>query len=160
MSLPVSTWAHLPGSSYAIGPGHLPLGREQREIGEVAGLRMTTGLVRGMVVLRHADPKAETLRAAICDDELIQVIGRGRGLNRTAENPLEVHVLADAALPLVYDGLTSWDVERPDVFQQMLLGGVAVDSPADAAALHPELFANPNEAKLAFSRAAIEGQNL
>ena len=33
--------------------------------------------------MAHADDKAELLRAAICDDEVIQAIGRGRGVNRT-----------------------------------------------------------------------------
>ncbi|MFZ3585418.1 hypothetical protein ACOI1H_25380, partial [Loktanella sp. DJP18] len=136
--------------------GEVPLGRYRHD---VAGLRMASGLVRGMVVLRHEDPQAETLRAAICDDELIQVVGRGRGVNRTAENPLEVHILADAALPLVFDRLVTWDVECPDVFQQMLMAGVAVDSPADAVALHPGLFANVEQAKKVLERAAFKGQN-
>ena len=41
----------------------------------------------------------------------------------------------------------------------MLLNGLAVDSPADAAVLHPGLFGNANEAKLAFSRSVFKGQN-
>ncbi|RDD64188.1 hypothetical protein DU478_21485 [Thalassococcus profundi] len=134
----------------------VPDGRYRRE---VAGLRMRSGQVRGLPVLRHEDENAETLRAAICDDELIQVVGRGRGVNRTAANPLEVHVLSDVALPLIIDRMTTWDVERPDVFQHMVLSGVAVDSPADAAVLHPGLFGNANEAKLAFSRSVFKGQN-
>lgn len=124
-----------------------------------ASIRMRSGAVRSLPVLRHTDDQAETLRAAICDDELIQVVGRGRGVNRNANDPLEVHVLADVALPLVYDSLTVWDVERPDIVQRMLLAGVAVDSPADATALHPDMFSSANEAKLAFSRAAFKGQN-
>ena len=87
-----------------------------------------------------SDDKAELLRAAICDDEVIQAIGRGRGVNRTADDPLEVHVLADVALPLVHDRLLAWETVRPTSFQRMLLAGVAVDSPADAALLHPALF--------------------
>ena len=52
-----------------------------------------------------------------------------------------------------------YNVECPDVLQQMLLAGVAVNSPADAATLHPSLLNNPNEAKLAFSRAVFKVQN-
>jgi len=48
---------------------------------------------------------------------------------------------------------------RPDVVQRMLLEGVAVDEPADAAALHPGLFGTSNEAKLAFAKCGFEGQN-
>jgi hypothetical protein len=126
---------------------------------EIAGIRMWDGTTRGVRVTRHRDETAEDLRAAICDDELIQAIGRGRGVNRTADTPLEVHVLADVALPLVHDLLQSWDAVKPDVFQQMLLAGIAVDSPADAAALHPGIFANANTARMAFERAGFKGQN-
>jgi len=73
---------------------------------------------------------------------LIQVMGRGRGVSRIAANQREFHVLCVRALPLVYDRLTAWDVERPDILQRMLLAGIAVDSPADAASLHPQLFGN------------------
>lgn len=134
---------------------HVPQGRYRRD---VAAIRMRSGLARGLNILRHEDEWAENLRAAICDDELIQVVGRGRGVNRTAANPLEVHVLSDAALPLIYDRFTTWDVERPDVVQQMLLAGIAVDSPADAAALHPGLFDNAEQARKAMHRAAFNGQ--
>lgn len=99
---------------------------------------MRSGLVRGVSTRVHADERAEILRTAICDDELIQAIGRGRGVNRTSANPLEVHVLADVALPLVHDRLSSWNDEEPNVMQRMLLAGVATNSPTDAAVLHPQ----------------------
>ena len=87
---------------------------------------------------RTTRPKRpKSLRAAICEDEVFQAIGRGRGVNRTAENPLEVHVLADVALPLVHDQVLAWETVAPDLVQRMLLAGIAVDSPADAAVLHP-----------------------
>lgn len=97
------------------------------------------------------------LRAAICDDEVSQAIGRGRGVNRTAANPLEVHVLADLALPLLHDQVSCWDIEAPDVLQRMLLAGLAVDSPTDAAAVHPLLFSSSEQAKSSFRR-AFKGQ--
>ena len=81
-----------------------------------------------------------------------------RGVNRGKDNPLEVQVLADVALPLVHDEVTTWDLVAPDVFQKMLIAGVAVDSPADSAALHPTLFGTSNQVKLAFKRAGFKGQ--
>lgn len=135
---------------------HVSRGRYRRDL---AGIRMRSGPIRGLVALRHEDELAETLRAAICDDELIQVIGRGRGVNRMVQNPLEVHVLADVALPLVYDRLTTWDVECPGALQRMLVAGIAVNSPADAAALHPQLFKNEHQAKMAFERGGFKAQN-
>ena len=121
------------------------------------GVRMRSGAARAVRTRAHADPMAETLRAAICDDELIQAIGRGRGVNRTAADPLEVHVLADVALPLVHDRLLTWATETPDSLQRMLLAGIAVDSPGDAAALHSRLFDNAEQAKKAFQRSLFGG---
>lgn len=49
-------------------------------------------------------------------------------------------------------------IVRLPIFQQMLLNGVAVDSPTDAAALHPDLFENLEQTKKAFQRSAFKGQ--
>ena len=106
----------------------------------------------------HQDGLAEEIRQAICEDEILQAIGRGRGVNRSAQDPLEVHVLGNLALPVVHDTVVTWEVVRPDVVQRMLLTGLAVDSPADAVALHPELFDSANQAKLAFAQAGFKGE--
>ena len=120
---------------------------------------MRDGSHRSIRTIGHEDSRAELLRSAICDDEVLQAIGRGRGVNRTADNPLQVQVLADVALPLVHDQIIAWETLRLDVMQEMLLAGLAVDSPADAAALHPDLFANDNTAKKRFEREGFKGQN-
>ncbi|WP_232790403.1 bifunctional DNA primase/polymerase [Pelagovum pacificum] len=125
---------------------------------QTSAVRMRDGSSRAVRVLRHDDEVAEIVRAAICDDELIQDIGRGRGVNRTEADPLEVHVLADVALPLVHDSVVNWDSVKPDIVQRMLLAGVAVDSPADAVALHPHLFDNEKQAQKAFERAGFKRQ--
>jgi hypothetical protein len=106
-------------------------------------------------VIKHEDPKPELLCAAVCDDEIIKAIGRGRGVTRMVADPLEVQVLADVGLPLISDHVFPWASCVPDVFQQMLLAGLAVDSPADAAALHPSLFISAEAAKMAFQRVAL-----
>jgi hypothetical protein len=139
--------------------GHFRSVHDGGYVTDLAGIRMRDGATRGVRVIRHRDDTAEDLRAAICDDELIQAIGRGRGVNRKADTALEVHVLANVALPLVYDHLQAWETVKPDVFQQMLLAGVAVDSPADAAALHPQLFENEKQAQKAFERSGFKRQN-
>jgi hypothetical protein len=129
--------------------GHVP---SERYRTSPAGIPMRDGTARAVRVVRHEDLRAETLRAAICDDELIQAIGRGRGVNRTVADPLEVQILADVALPILHDRLRSWDAVRPDIFQCMLLVGLAVDSPADAASLHPSVFTSEKQAQKAFER--------
>lgn len=119
---------------------------------DVRAVRLRDGSHRAIRALVHSEPNGELLRAAICDDELIQAVGRGRGVNRTADTPLKVHVLADVALPIVHDEVTAWDLVAPSLFQKMLLAGVAVDSPADAATLHPQLFSSAKQAQKALER--------
>ena len=135
---------------------HLPAGGYGSAL---RGVRMRDGSSRAVRVRAHRDEKAELLRAAICDDEVLQAIGRGRGVNRSPDNPLEVHVLADVALPLMHDQLLAWDAVVPDLLQRMLLDGVAVDSPKDAALLHPTLFSCAAQAEAAFGRAGFNRQN-
>ena len=48
----------------------------------------------------HPDPRAEAVRRAICEAQLVQAIGRGRGVNRTDANPLQIDILTNAVLPL------------------------------------------------------------
>jgi hypothetical protein len=133
--------------------GHVPSDGYRRDL---KGVAMRSGVVRGVRATVHADEQAEVLRAAICDDEVIQAIGRGRGVNRTADDPLEVHVLADVGLPLLHDRVSCWDIEAPDILQQMLLAGIAVDSPAHATLLHPRLFVSASAAKHRFRHSAFK----
>ena len=121
------------------------------------GVQMRNGSRRAVVVWQHEDPRAEALRAAVCDDEVIQAIGRARGVNRTTANPVEVHLLADVALPLSHDRVVSWQLVCPNIFQRMLLAGIAVDSPSDAALLHHVMFDNAEQAKKAFQRGLFGG---
>ena len=150
----------LPGSSDLAKLAGGLLGQDigGRYMSDLKAVRMRDGSSRTIRVLGHSDPTGDLIQAAICDDELIQAVGRGRGVNRTAATPLDVHILADVALPLVHDTVSAWELVAPDVFQKMLLAGVAVDSPADAVALHPELFGTANQAKLVFQRAGFKGQ--
>lgn len=121
------------------------------------GVLMRDGSRRAVSAIEHEDPDAELLRSAVCMDEVIQAIGRGRGVNRSVANPLEVQVLADEALPLVHDRVVGWDALVPDICQRMLLAGCAVDSPADAVFLHPGLFQNVEQAKKALQRGVFGG---
>ena len=123
------------------------------------GVWLRSGRKAAVKVTVHEDREAEIIRASICDDEVMQALGRGRGVNRTEINPLEVHLLSDVALPMIYDLVQSWDVACPDIVHEMLLAGLAVDAPADAARLHLALFQTTDQAEKAFQRAGFGGQN-
>ena len=102
----------------------------------------------------HPDPIAEAVRWQICEAELVQIIGRGRGVNRTKENPLEVWILTDVALPVPLTALVPLTLLDLTPEQEMLVaGGVALRSPSDASLAYPEIWKSAAAAKMAFHRA-------
>lgn len=111
---------------------------------------------------RHPDPMAEAVRWSICEGELVQIIGRGRGVNRTQATPLDVIVLTDAVLPMPITGEFSarrrLDTPRDRMIEA---GGIAYESPAHAAKAYPQLWATPDAAKKNFARsdAIPDGDN-
>ena len=54
---------------------------------EIVQLRARDGSVATVEADRHPDPLAEAVRASIAEGELLQSIGRARGLNRTEADP-------------------------------------------------------------------------
>lgn len=103
---------------------------------------------------RHPDPLAEAVRWQICEGELIQIIGRARGVNRTSTNPVEILVLTDRPLPLAIDEAVTWDTLAPTPGDLMLAqGGVALVSPSDASRCYSNLWPTPAAAR----QAAVRG---
>jgi hypothetical protein len=102
---------------------------------EVVQLRAKDGSPMSVEADRHPDQLAEAVRASIAEGELIQAIGRARGLNRTAENPVEVVLLTNVPVPgLVIDELRQW--EGPSIDDEIFARfGAVVESAGDAATI-------------------------
>jgi putative DNA primase/helicase len=95
----------------------------------------------------------ERIRARICGGEIIQAIGRGRGVNRTPQTPLEVLVLGDVILPVAVDEFLPDEALNPTPIDLMLAeGGVAFAAAASAAIAYPNLWPTPGAARLALHR--------
>jgi len=73
-------------------------------VGRLIGGRHRTSRSR----LSPSRPVVEVVRFAICEGELLQAIGRGRGVRRTEEAPLDVLILTDVPLPLPVDVTSTW----------------------------------------------------
>lgn len=110
-------------------------------------LRLTGGRTMPLMTEAHADPIAEAIRWSICEGELIQAIGRGRGVNRTPETPLEIDLLTDAVLPLTVHEVISWSHLKPQRRDLMALQGVVLENAADMATCFPTLWPSADSAR-------------
>jgi putative DNA primase/helicase len=78
----------------------------------------------------HPDPVAEAVRWNITEAGLIQAIGRGRGVNRTAEDPLQVDIISTIPLPWAVDEVLAKNAIEPDPIAVMAARGLLVDEKA------------------------------
>ena len=102
---------------------------------------------------RHPDPIAEAIRWQICEGELVQIIGRGRGVNRAEDNPLDVLVLTDSPLPIpVAATIQAADLAPSPADLMLAAGGIVFENAADAAAAYPQLWSTRNAANHALKR--------
>jgi putative DNA primase/helicase len=88
---------------------------------------------------RHTDEFTEQLRWLICEAELIQAIGRSRGIHRDAEHPLDIDLLFEQALPLTVNEVQHW---RTPAAEQIELHGVLLTSYMDLAKAFPTHWPN------------------
>ncbi len=110
----------------------------------------------------HPDALCERLREETCTGQIVQAIGRARGVNRKAvsdagtyNGPVEVIVLTDAVLPntLPVDEFLSDDDLAISPFDLMLAeGGIAFEDGASAAMAYPDLWPSYVAAKKAMQR--------
>lgn len=110
-------------------------------------ITLAEGGVHAVACEQHPDPTAEAARWAICEGELVQAIGRGRGVNRTAETPLEIDLLTDVVLPVDVHEVLTWEEVRPTDHDIMASTGVVLENAADMAKAFPELWPTRDAAK-------------
>jgi hypothetical protein len=118
----------------------------------IRSIRLRDGT--GVAVLgdHHPDPFCESVRYQKTEDELIQALGRGRGVNRTKQTPLDIDLLFDTVLPITVDEVTYWDA--PSLFYATAFDdGVMLESPVDLMKVWPALWPN----RKAASRCIKEG---
>jgi putative DNA primase/helicase len=102
----------------------------------------------------HPDPIAESIRWQACEGQIVQIIGRARGINRTAADPVNVIVMTDVILPMpVARLLTATDLDPTSTERMLAAGGVAFESAAHACRAYPQIWPDRECAQKAFSRA-------
>lgn len=111
------------------------------------GIRLRDGTGRAVRVNEHPHPLCEALRWQACEGELMQAIGRPRGINRTADTALDIDLMFDEVLPIEVDEVENW--ERPSPFYDTARDGVMLGSHPDMMKLWPDLFSNRSAAQRA-----------
>jgi Type III restriction enzyme, res subunit len=94
---------------------------------------------------QHPDPFVEAVRWQIHEGELMQAIGRARGINRTDETPLDIDLLFDSCIPVDVDEVLAW--EPPSLLIETAAEGVMLTSPTDMVKLWPELWSHRKAAQ-------------
>ena len=124
---------------------------------ETRGALMEDGSGAAMNVRAYVDPDLEALRVAVTEAEIIQAIGRGRGVNRTADNPLTVWLFADVATALPITRMARWADIRPGVLSRMAGRGLVLFGATDAVRIYPDLFPTPDAARMAIKKEVEQG---
>src|SRR5580704_17399497 len=118
-----------------------------------AAYEMADGTFRPAQTDRHPNAIAEAIRWHIWEAELIQIIGRARGVNRTKDNPVDILVMTNVPLPIPVERLISTaDLDPSPADLMMAAGGVSLENPTDAATAYPHLWATRNAAKKAMEK--------
>ena len=100
------------------------------------------------------DELTDAMAWQICEAELLQNIGRARGVRRTKENPVDVYLLNDIELPVRDDVQITWKDFQPTPLDLMAARGVILDVSTSTRgfwpvvwAVLPDLFANKQAAQ-------------
>ena len=106
----------------------------------------------------HPNSLAEDIRAHITNGELLQALGRGRAIRRTAENPLEIDILTNIPLPIGVDQVAKFKDLKPNLYEVMAARGVILRDPSQRganpiiSAILPDLFSTSEAVKIASYR--------
>ena len=94
----------------------------------------------------HWDPMADAVLQGAMVAEIIQAIGRGRGVNRTEDDPLAVDIITNIAMPVTVNETMTLHELLSNRYDYMVMNGAMLCSPADQATAYPSLFETPNSA--------------
>ena len=111
-----------------------------------AGMLMADGSRRSIRTSRFDDPNMEAVRKAIADDNVVQGVGRPRGVRRTEANPVLMIIMSDVVTPFPVSAVTDWPTLALTGRERMAARGVVLDSSTDAHRAYPDLFPSPRSA--------------
>jgi len=106
-------------------------------------------------------PEAELIRQAVTEAAIVQAVGRARGVNRSAANPVEVYmILDDTTVPIAVDAVVRFEDLEPTKIDSMMERGLVPQWGADAAKLYPDLWPTAQAAQKAYRRAGLDVERI
>ena len=110
---------------------------------------------------QHRHPLAEACRWSVTESEIVQIIGRARGCNRTEANPVDIWVLGNMPLPSPVNRLIGASDLTPSPGDLMAAeGGVMLMNATDAATAYPTLWPSRDAARKAMEPGRAGGWRL
>jgi putative DNA primase/helicase len=136
-----------------------PGGRPQTMIEKDRGIRLKGGTEHLLACRVFELPEAELIRQAVTEAAVVQAVGRARGVNRTESDPVEIWmILSDTVVPIAIDIVAEFGSLEPGKIDIMIERGLVPAWSADAAKLYPDLLANAQSARKAYSRDGLDVQ--
>jgi hypothetical protein len=145
-------------------PEHPPSrkgGQPQKMITQNRPIRLKTGAEVALTCGVFELPEAELIRQAVTEAAIIQAVGRARGVNRSAANPVEVcMILHDTTVPIAVDEVVQFEDLEPTKIDSMIERGLVPQWGADAAKLYPDLWPTAQAAQKAYRRAGLDVERI
>jgi hypothetical protein len=145
-------------------PEHPPSrkgGQPQKMIVQNRAIRLKSGSEAALSCRVFELPEAELIRQAVTEAAIIQAIGRARGVNRSAANPVEVYmILHDTTVPIAVDAVVRFEDLEPTKIDSMFERGLVPQWGADAAKLYPDLWPTAQAAQKAYRRAGLDVERI
>ncbi|MGX9426275.1 MULTISPECIES: ATP-dependent DNA helicase [Bradyrhizobium] len=138
-------------------PAQRPCGRPQAMITQDRPVQLKSGAEVLLPSRVFELPEAELIRQAVTEAAVVQAVGRARGVNRSAANPVEVWmILGDTIVPLALDAVVEFGDLEPNTIDIMIERGLVPAWSADAAKIYPDLWPTSQAARKAYSRDGLD----
>ena len=143
--------------SLPLQPPKRPGGQPQAMIEQERAVRLKNGTDVTLSARVFGLPEAELIRQAVTEAAIVQAVGRARGVNRSAANPVEIWmILSDTVVPLALDAVAEFADLEPNKIDLMIERGIVPAFSADAAKLYSDLWPTSQAARKAYSRDGLD----
>ena len=134
-----------------------PSGRPQQMLETRLPIQLKNGTEWPLLCRVFGLPEAELIRQAVTEAQLVQAIGRARGVNRTASNPVEAWlILDDTTVPIAVDAVVDFRDIEPGKIDLMIEQGLVPQWSIDAFKLYPGLWPTSQAARKAYQRDGLD----